>query len=345
MRQGKDWLCALTLTILATAGCSDGGGSPMPSAGASGAPTAGGAGSGGLAGSSGSSGYTGGVGPGGGSGDPDPCTLSTEPAGSELGQTLPDLSVQTLGSVGEETRQLHELRATCERPGLLVVRVEPAWCEPCGWRADATAKLLSSFPAEAIDVVTVLYAGPDNARPTPDDLSAWKTAHPTVPGLLARSTDGAATAMIRRSRVVPLVLLVDRRTMLISNALDDPDDAFFVDQVAASLEEVGGPKVTLTPEPTPLMDDRFDAHQWRLIQQMAQKRSRLAMTSGGLEPVLDSGGGAHSAFADVLLKVPSTDTPRIQEGHIAIGHILCQLVEEDFLANRWEPNGGSGTRR
>jgi D-sedoheptulose 7-phosphate isomerase len=43
--------------------------------------------------------------------------------------------------------------------------------------------------------------------------------------------------------------------------------------------------------------------------------------------------------ADIVLKVPSTDTPRIQEGHIAIGHMLCQLVEEAALAERWEPAG------
>jgi D-sedoheptulose 7-phosphate isomerase len=31
--------------------------------------------------------------------------------------------------------------------------------------------------------------------------------------------------------------------------------------------------------------------------------------------------------ADILLNVPSTDTPRIQESHIMIGHIICELVE------------------
>lgn len=40
-----------------------------------------------------------------------------------------------------------------------------------------------------------------------------------------------------------------------------------------------------------------------VIQRMAQQRSRMVMTSGGLEPVLDSVGGAHSAFADVFLQV------------------------------------------
>ncbi len=39
-------------------------------------------------------------------------------------------------------------------------------------------------------------------------------------------------------------------------------------------------------------------------------------------------GGKMKDFADHLLNMPSTDTPRIQEGHITFGHIICQLVEE-----------------
>jgi len=38
-------------------------------------------------------------------------------------------------------------------------------------------------------------------------------------------------------------------------------------------------------------------------------------------------GGKMKDSADILLNVPSTDTPRIQESHIMIGHIICELVE------------------
>ena len=38
-------------------------------------------------------------------------------------------------------------------------------------------------------------------------------------------------------------------------------------------------------------------------------------------------GGAMAPLADLLLAVPSTDTPRIQEAHITLGHLLCELVE------------------
>ena len=38
-------------------------------------------------------------------------------------------------------------------------------------------------------------------------------------------------------------------------------------------------------------------------------------------------GGKMKAHSDYLINVPSTDTPRVQESHIMIGHIICELVE------------------
>lgn len=42
-------------------------------------------------------------------------------------------------------------------------------------------------------------------------------------------------------------------------------------------------------------------------------------------------GGKMAAYCDFLINIPSTDTPRIQECHITVGHIICQLVEEKFF--------------
>jgi D-sedoheptulose 7-phosphate isomerase len=42
-------------------------------------------------------------------------------------------------------------------------------------------------------------------------------------------------------------------------------------------------------------------------------------------------GGSMKSLSDFLFNVPSTDTPRIQESHIMIGHIICQLVEEKIF--------------
>lgn len=43
------------------------------------------------------------------------------------------------------------------------------------------------------------------------------------------------------------------------------------------------------------------------------------------------GGGKMKSDCDYLLAVPSKDTPRIQEAHIMMGHIICQLVEEQYF--------------
>lgn len=43
-------------------------------------------------------------------------------------------------------------------------------------------------------------------------------------------------------------------------------------------------------------------------------------------------GGKMKLLSDYLLNVPSTDTPRIQESHITLGHIICQLVEEQYFS-------------
>ncbi len=40
------------------------------------------------------------------------------------------------------------------------------------------------------------------------------------------------------------------------------------------------------------------------------------------------GGGAIKELSDVTIAAPSKDTPRIQESHGLIGHILCELIEE-----------------
>jgi D-sedoheptulose 7-phosphate isomerase len=42
-------------------------------------------------------------------------------------------------------------------------------------------------------------------------------------------------------------------------------------------------------------------------------------------------GGAMKECADILLNVASQDTPRIQESHIMVGHIICELVESEMF--------------
>lgn len=46
-----------------------------------------------------------------------------------------------------------------------------------------------------------------------------------------------------------------------------------------------------------------------------------------------STGGKMKELSDILFNVPSNDTPRIQESHIMLGHIICELVEEEYFKN------------
>lgn len=47
-------------------------------------------------------------------------------------------------------------------------------------------------------------------------------------------------------------------------------------------------------------------------------------------------GGEMIHIADISIKVPSTDTPRIQEVHIMLGHILCELIESSLFPIKQE---------
>ena len=94
-------------------------------------------------------------------------------------------------------------------------------------------------------------------------------------------------------------------------------------------------------------DYSFDVIYSRLVEGIGQKGDVLIglTTSGnsvniikafesaneiGITTIAFTGesGGAIKSNSSILLNVPSTTTPRIQECHILIGHIICELVEE-----------------
>ncbi len=44
-------------------------------------------------------------------------------------------------------------------------------------------------------------------------------------------------------------------------------------------------------------------------------------------------GGEMARIADYAIIVPSNDTPRIQESHILIGHMICDIIEKELFGN------------
>jgi D-sedoheptulose 7-phosphate isomerase len=97
-------------------------------------------------------------------------------------------------------------------------------------------------------------------------------------------------------------------------------------------------------------DYSFDVIYSRLLQGIGNKGDVLVgiSTSGNSKNIINAfntatelgmatiaftgqGGGALAPLANHAIKVPSNDTPRIQECHILVGHIICQLVEENLF--------------
>lgn len=97
-------------------------------------------------------------------------------------------------------------------------------------------------------------------------------------------------------------------------------------------------------------DYSFDLIYSRLLEGIASKGDVLIgiTTSGNSQNIVNafiqakkmgvytigltgSSGGELKVHSDILINVPSDDTPRIQESHIMIGHIICQIVEENLF--------------
>lgn len=65
------------------------------------------------------------------------------------------------------------------------------------------------------------------------------------------------------------------------------------------------------------------------VQQALMLAREMGVHTIGL---LGKDGGTIKDFCDLTLIVPSDDTPRVQEGHITIIHIVCDLLEKTMFA-------------
>jgi D-sedoheptulose 7-phosphate isomerase len=61
--------------------------------------------------------------------------------------------------------------------------------------------------------------------------------------------------------------------------------------------------------------------------EMAKSKKMYVLGLSGLT------GGKMNNLCDVIIKVPSESTQRIQEGHLTIEHIICELVELELYCN------------
>lgn len=69
------------------------------------------------------------------------------------------------------------------------------------------------------------------------------------------------------------------------------------------------------------------------IVEAFKKAKECNMKTIGL---LGNNGGKCKKYADVSIIIPSDDVPRIQECHIMIGHIICEIIEINLFGNKNE---------
>jgi D-sedoheptulose 7-phosphate isomerase len=115
---------------------------------------------------------------------------------------------------------------------------------------------------------------------------------------------------------LPAIALTTNTSILTAIANDISYDAVFARQVEALVTERDLAIGISTSGASPNVLEGIRAAK--------AKGARTVGLSGG-------DGGELARLADLALTVPSSSTPRIQESHITVGHILCDLIERELF--------------
>jgi D-sedoheptulose 7-phosphate isomerase len=71
-----------------------------------------------------------------------------------------------------------------------------------------------------------------------------------------------------------------------------------------------------------------------IVEAMKTARAKKIITVG----FLGKDGRDVGEISDYQINIPSDETPKIQEGHIASGHIICALIEEEIFGATHNPS-------
>ncbi|MEP7271511.1 MAG: D-sedoheptulose 7-phosphate isomerase [Acidobacteriota bacterium] len=122
--------------------------------------------------------------------------------------------------------------------------------------------------------------------------------------------------MGRLRRALPAIALTTDTSVLTAIANDRSFDQVFVRQIEA-----------LGRERDVALAISTSGNSINIVEAVKQARE-MGITTIGL---LGVDGGAVGNLVDLALIVRHSDTPRIQETHIVIAHIICQLIEDELF--------------
>jgi D-sedoheptulose 7-phosphate isomerase len=118
--------------------------------------------------------------------------------------------------------------------------------------------------------------------------------------------------LTRERRALPALALTTNTSLLTSI----PNDSSFNQVFARQVEALGQPGDTLIALSTSGRSANVNA---AVLAARERGMHTIALTG--------KGGGELATIADLSIVVPADNTQRIQEGHITVGHILCDIVE------------------
>jgi len=158
------------------------------------------------------------------------------------------------------------------------------------------------------------------------------------------------------ARIILNAYKAGRKVLLIGNGGSAADAQHIAAELAGrfKLERAGLPAIALTTNTSTLTalanDYGYDSVFSRQVEALANAQDVLIpITTSGTSPnilkavetahskgvvviaLTGKNGGKLKSMADLAIVVPSDNTPRIQEAHITIGHIICHLVEKELF--------------
>lgn len=170
-----------------------------------------------------------------------------------------------------------------------------------------------------------------------------------------RFFDESSALVARAAEMIIAAMRAGGKLMVFGNGGSAADAQHIAAELAFKMgrERQALPAIALTTDTsllTAISNDRhFDYIFARQIQAIGRKGDvALAISTSGNSPnviaaveqarcleistigLLGTDGGKLASLVDLQLIVSHRDTPRIQEVHIAIGHIICQLIEDEL---------------
>ena len=168
--------------------------------------------------------------------------------------------------------------------------------------------------------------------------------------------ENLADTIAEAARIIINAYKAGRKVLLIGNGGSAADAQHIAAELVGRFqaERAGLPAIALTTNTSTLTalanDYGYDTVFSRQLEALAKEKDVLiAISTSGASPnILKAMETAHSKgvfvigltggkggklrdMADLAILVPSDDTPRIQEAHITIGHIICHLVEREIF--------------